>query len=269
MSFHSREIVATAFPKVKRRKESIMNNIKRLLSILYPPSCPVCGTLLVGKEREAGFCRKCMKEVVPVTEPSCKKCGKLIGDAGAEYCEDCAGGGSRHLYTQGKCLFLYDGPMRGVMYRFKYGNKRFYARSFAACAVRNHSDWIRRAGIDIILPVPMYRGKEKARGYNQAAVFAKALSEATGIPATDSILIRTVNTVPMKGLSDSARRRNLKNAFHMQSNLVQFKRVLLVDDIYTTGTTVDAAAACLLEGGADAVYCMYICAGDGRRRRIA
>lgn len=251
----------------------LMNVIgKSLLTaadLLYPPVCPACGALLTGTEKKAGFCRACRKEVIPVTEPSCKKCGKILSDPREEYCEDCAGRGKAHVFAEGRCLFVYSGPMRAVMYRFKYENRRCYAEAFAATAVRNHGRWLSARGIDEIIPVPMYGPKEKKRGYNQAAVFGRALSRATGIPFAGDTLLRVRDTPPMKGLSDAQRARNLKSAFHMKANLVQFKKILLVDDIYTTGTTVDLAAACLLEGGAEAVYCMYICAGDGRRRRKA
>ncbi len=121
-------------------------------------------------------------------------------------------------------------------------------------------DWVRRRQIGVIVPVPMYRVRERRRGYNQAAVFARRLGEELGLPVEEPVT-RIRNTVPQKTLDDIGRKHNLKNAFHLGADIVKYKKVLLVDDIYTTGSTMDAVAQVLLSAGVKDIY--YICISIG------
>ena len=107
----------------------------------------------------------------------------------------------------------------------------------------------------------MYRKKQKKRGYNQAEVFARALGRETGLPVEGRLLVRNRDTVPQKELNDRQRRQNLKNAFQLVPDIVKYRKILLVDDIYTTGSTMDEAAKTLLAAGAEQVY--YICVSIG------
>ena len=108
----------------------------------------------------------------------------------------------------------------------------------------------------------MYGPKEKKRGYNQAEVFAKALSKATGIRIADKIVRRERDTIAMKELNSTKRKKNLLKAFSLQNNVVQFRKVLIVDDIYTTGTTMDEVAKVLKEGGVDEIFGLSVCIGE-------
>ena len=238
-----------------------------LAELFYPSRCMVCNELLSSREKKYGLCAVCRPLVSVIKEPFCMKCGKKLSDDTLEYCEDCEESGQRRFFSAGRGVYLYDGVMREIMYRFKYKNKRYYAGYFARQAKSLYRRWIDEIRPDLILPVPMYRGKMKKRGYDQAQCFAKALSGVFDIPEGKDILSRNRSTLPQKGLSGAARRLNLKNAFHIRGNLIQSKRVLLVDDIYTTGSTVDAAAEALVTAGAADVCCMYICVGSGKRRR--
>ncbi len=235
--------------------------------LFYPPRCMVCGEVLSQSEKRYGLCTRCRPRVSVIREPFCMKCGKKLLDSTLEYCEDCAKSGHGRFFLAGRGVYLYDGVMREIMYRFKYKNRRYYADCFARQAYRLYHKWISDIRPDLILPVPMFRGKMKKRGYDQAVCFAKALSKVFLIPEGKDIITRVRNTLPQKGLSGAARRLNLKNAFHIRGNLVQSKKILLVDDIYTTGTTVDAVAEALRDAGAALVCCMYICVGSGKRRR--
>lgn len=244
------------------------NNITGLFAeLFYPSRCMVCQGVLSPREKKYGLCSQCKKKVSVIKEPFCLKCGKKLFDDTLEYCEDCEESRFGRFFSEGRGVYLYDGVMREVMYRFKYKNRRYYAAYFARQASRLYHRWISDIRPDLILPVPMYRGKMKKRGYDQAECFAKALSRVFDIPNGGGILSRTRSTLPQKGLSGAARRLNLKNAFHIRGNLVQSKSILLVDDIYTTGATVDAAAEALRDAGAAEVHCMYICVGNGKRRR--
>ena len=141
------------------------------------------------------------------------------------------------------------------MYRFKYSNKREYADFYAKEAVRIYGDWIRRKQIEAIVPVPMYRLKEKGRGYNQAAVFARTLGEKMNLPVEKRMVKRIRNTTPQK--------INLKKAFQLVPNIVKYRKILIVDDIYTTGSTIDAVAEVLLQAGVDEIYFLCISIGEG------
>ncbi len=160
--------------------------------------------------------------------------------------------------TQAKSLYIYRGVIKHTMYKFKYSNKREYARFFAQQAVEHLGWWL---GADVIIPVPMYEPKRKARGYNQAESFAEELSKLTGIPVDKKIIKRVKDTTPQKELNPIERKNNLKNAFQTQQNSVQYSHALIVDDIYTTGSTAEAVAKELIKTGVRQVYVLTVCIG--------
>lgn len=149
------------------------------------------------------------------------------------------------------------------MYRFKYKNKREYADYYAEEAAGLYEKWVRMHGIEAIVPIPMYDAKKRARGYNQAEVFAKKLGAQLGIPVDCRLIKRVKNTIPQKELNDRQRKDNLKGAFQLRTNIVKYKKLLLVDDIYTTGSTIDAAAETLQAAGVEHIYFICICIGEG------
>ena len=172
---------------------------------------------------------------------------------------DC--GKRRHAYCQGKAVFVYQGNIRQSMYRFKYANRREYAAYYAREAAALYQDWVFKNQIEVIVPVPMYRWKKRRRGYNQAETFARALGRELGLPVDAGLVRRVRNTVPQKELNGGQRAANLKNAFQLAADIVKYKKILLVDDIYTTGTTIDTVSEVLLKGGAERIY--YICVSIG------
>lgn len=194
-------------------------------------------------------------------EPVCKKCGKSIADERREFCTDC--GKKKHFYRQGKAVFVYEGKIKNSMYRFKYANKREYAAFYAEEAALLYGDWVREKQIEVIVPVPMYFWKKRRRGYNQAEVFAKQLGKKLKIPVDRGLVKRIRNTVPQKELNDVQRKSNLKNAFQLASDIVKYKQILLVDDIYTTGSTIDEISGVLLNAGVKNIYYICISIGSG------
>ena len=124
-----------------------------------------------------------------------------------------------------------------------------------------YQDWVFKNQIEVIVPVPMYRWKKRRRGYNQAETFARALGRELGLPVDAGLVRRVRNTVPQKELNGGQRAANLKNAFQLAADIVKYKKILLVDDIYTTGTTIDTVSEVLLKGGAERIY--YICVSIG------
>ena len=229
-----------------------------LLAIFFPRCCPVCDEVIpYGKK----ICDTCEKKVPLIKEPACKKCGKQLDNERQEYCGDC--NRKKHSFIQGKAVFSYREEMKLSMYRFKYANKREYADYFAEVAVEKYRDWIIARDIEAIVPIPMFWGKMRQRGYNQADVFAKALSRELELPVESQLVYRVKNTVPQKELNDRQRKDNLKGAFQVRTNIVKYKRVLLVDDIYTTGATINAVGEVLKTIGVEEIYFLCICIGEG------
>ena len=127
----------------------------------------------------------------------------------------------------------------------------------------NCGDIIAKWNPDVLVPVPIHASKLRVRGFNQAELIAEELGKATGIPVDTQSLERTVKTVPMKELDNVQRRKNLENAFKVAQNIVKYKKVLIVDDIYTTGATLDACATILKSAGVAEVYGLSLCIGNG------
>lgn len=233
-----------------------------LLSVFFPPRCPVCDEVLFpGTE----ICGDCSRKIKLIREPVCKKCGKPLTDEREEYCGDCSGYSHRkqHLYTQGRAVFVFEGAIRGSMYRFKYGGRQEYAAFYAKAAAEQYGAWLKKKGVEAVVPIPMYSRKKRLRGYNQAEVFAKALGRELQIPTDCGMVKRIRNTIPQKELSGEERVHNVKNAFQFAEDIVKYKQIVLVDDIYTTGSTMDAVAEVLLAAGVRRIYYICISIGEG------
>ena len=231
---------------------------QNFLSLMYPLRCPVCDGI---PEFGESICPACEKKLVFIREPFCMKCGKPLEDGRTEFCYDCTV--KKHAFESGRALFVYQGIVKDSLYRFKYQNKREYACFYAQCTFRQYGRWIRRMGIEAVIPIPLHKRRMRERGYNQAGLYAKYLGKELGLPVEDDFLIRVRYTTPQKELNENQRKNNLKKAFKCQRNVVQFKKILLVDDIFTTGSTMDAAAEALMSTGIQKVYFSCISIGRG------
>lgn len=233
----------------------------RAVTLVFPKRCPGCHEILENlfTEEQKNFCPDCQKKIHLIKQPVCLRCGKQLRDETKEFCGDCRK--EKREFLQGKAVYRYSGPMKEAMYRFKYSNCRAYAGSFADDTVLRYTDWIQTIQPDAIIPIPMYPGKKRRRGYNQAEVFARELSRRWQIPLNTKQLKRCRDTMPQKELDDAGRRENLKNAFISRENDVQLNCILLIDDIFTTGMTMNAAAKALKAAGVCKVYCLCICTG--------
>ena len=225
--------------------------------LLCPPHCVICDSIMPVGEM---ICKECRKKLPFVGGVYCMKCGKPL-ETEEEYCLDCKR--KKHYFTQGVSLWTYSPVLKKSMYRFKYSNKKYYAKYYAKEICDKYRGIIENWSPDYIIAVPLFRKKEKKRGYNQAQVLAKHIGKELAIPVEKNVVARIRNTVPQKKLNDTERQKNLKGAFKIERNVVKFKRILLVDDIFTTGSTVDEISHLLLTNGAERVYVATLCIGKG------
>ena len=210
---------------------------------------------------ENGACSACRKQLTYITGPTCFRCGKMSENEEDEYCGDCIR--LPKSYKRGYPVFLYNEIMRESIADFKYNNKREYSHFYGEEILARYNKEFKRIGFDAILPVPVHKAKKRRRGFNQAELVAKVVGKGLNIPVITDLIVRTKNTAPQKELDDKARMKNLKSAFKLVGNEVQLDRVLLVDDIYTSGATIEAISRLLVEQGTE-VYYTSICIGKGQ-----
>lgn len=246
--------------RLNTKLKTIRNTIP-VLDLIYPRRCPVCQNIVISEEMNGWICTACKKELPYVQEPSCMKCGKEIDKEEREFCGDCKR--IAKYYKKGYPVFNYRDPIKAGITALKYRNRREYAEFYSQAIWERYSEEFCSIGIDGILPVPMYPKKQRKRGYNQAELLANRLGEYLDIPVYSDVLVRITDTTPQKELNDRERINNLKKAFHIQRNDVKLEKILLVDDIYTTGATIEACTDVLLKTGVKEVYYTSICIGMG------
>lgn len=227
----------------------------RWLDLLFPPRCPFCDVVM----QVSGVCDSCMKKLVFVTDPFCMKCGKQLERAEEEYCNDCMK--TKHLFQKGRSLLVYEDLVRHSIYRYKYGKRKEYARVYGFLLKNHLEEFICQTKADCFVPVPLHKKRFRKRGYNQAKLLAKALEKQVGIPCRDDWVKRIKNTRPQKELDALTRQNNLKKAFKITGNDVKLKTIILIDDIYTTGSTIDALTQAFLSAGAREVYFITLASG--------
>lgn len=238
--------------------------IKVLLNLLYPTRCPLCGDIAVPRGSLA--CHTCHMVAPVIKEPKCMKCGKPIDSIEVEFCSDC--NRKHYHFKKGFSLWLYDERMKKSIGDFKYQNKKEYAHYYIEEIIKQYGKDIQDLDIDAMVPVPLHPSRQRDRGYNQAEVIARGLSDRLEIPLLSNLLIRKRKTLPQKQLDDKERLKNLMAAFVYQQEIGRsfpwkHKRILLIDDIYTTGSTIEACTNVLLKHGINEVYFLTLCIGRG------
>lgn len=227
-----------------------------ILDLLYPARCPVCHGIIRGR---GSACASCRKQLPYIREPKCKKCGKDIDRPEDEYCRDCQR--FFHGFDKGAAVFAYNDLMRHSISMFKYHNRREYADFYAEEMQEHCSCLLKQARPDVILPIPLHRQKKRQRGFNQTELVAKKLGRRIQVPVDTEYLIRKEKTTPQKELTRVQRKENLRKAFALSGKKREYSRVLLIDDIYTTGATMDAVSEILKENGTKYVFFLTICVG--------
>jgi ComF family protein len=221
---------------------------RMLLDQLLPPQCLSCNAVV---DAPGSLCAACFQKFTFITAPCCDRCGvpfdaPVIDDL---ICGACLK--NAPSFARARAAFVYGEDSRALMLKLKHGDRTDAAVHLAR--------WLQRAGAellasnDVLVPVPLHRWRLLMRTYNQAALLANALGKLSGKPVAVDAL-RRVKSTPSQGKRNPAeRRRNVAGAFAVTGAAVSGKRVLLVDDVLTTGATADACARCLLQAGAASV----------------
>ena len=242
---------------MNRIKNGANHILQAALDLIFPRRCAVCDEAV--DRLGYGVCKACASKIVYIRAPFCMKCGKQLKQEG-ELCTDCIK--KKHKFLQGVALYDY-GSMADSIFRFKYAGRQEYASFYGKDMYERYGRWLQAVRPDALIPVPVHASKKRLRGYNQSELIAQALSKLSGIPVNTSLVIRQKKTLPQKSLSGQERQNNLKRAFKIHRNDVKLNTIVIIDDIYTTGSTIDAMTEALMESGIQRVYFMTLAVGRG------
>ena len=226
------------------------------LDLVFPALCPVCATAL-GAGRRDPLCGGCWDAFERVAAPVCEICGlpfPTFGDvsgeaiAGPGRCGECAA--APPAFDWARAGGVYAGPLREAVQRLKFAGKPALARPLADLILEQWAPWL--PGVDVVIPVPLARAREAARGFNQAALLAERLARGLGARLELRCLARSRDTAPQTDLDTAQRRANVLGAF-TASAAVAHRDLALVDDVLTTGATVSECARVLRRAGARSV----------------
>jgi ComF family protein len=219
------------------------------LDLLFPPLCHVCRRF-IPEAGEIHICPACRELMPPIVSPLCTVCGIPFAGAGNDHvCGSCSISTSR--FDAARAAFAYEGASRDLIHSFKYRNKTHLRRPLALLTIERLAEFIVQRQPDLIMPVPLHRKKLSSRGFNQAVLIGEIFSQRLRIPLDRRNLRRVRWTEPQVNLAADERRTNVKGAFAiLESGLVKGRRVLLVDDVLTTGSTADECARVLKSAGA-------------------
>ncbi len=231
--------------------------------LLFPPRCVACHRL------GAWLCSGCLAGIQIMRPPVCAHCGIALppGDrdvgpvsthsrrAAQDFSALCARCQKAPFKLDGlrACAF-HGGPLREAIHQFKYEGLRSLAEPLGQLMSQAWSEVAPVGDFEAVVPVPLHPARQRERGYNQAALLAREFSPSLRCPVVEGELVRVKATVPQIDLSAEQRRNNVQHAFQCTNGSLAGKRVLLVDDVCTTGATLEAAAAALYQAGAASVW---------------
>lgn len=232
------------------------------IDFLFPDSvCALCGRPV--RRRYPWACSACAQRIPYVRPPVCSGCGRPIRGGERTWCRFCVQEKPPFLWAVH--LAVYEGHMQEHLHRLKFENRRTIARTLGAMLGDRVRRERRRTRPVALVPIPLHARRLRERGYNQAQLLAQAAAQILGCPVEAEALVRRKETRAQSGLGVRERARNLHKAFWVRDpSAIQGKRVILIDDIYTTGATCRAAASALLRAGAAevGVACVAVAVSD-------
>lgn len=219
------------------------------IDLVLPPRCPACGEIV---EADGGFCSACWSTLRFITAPICAGCGEPfeVPQAETARCGGCLAAPRR--FSAARAVLAYEGAARDVVLALKHADRPHLARTMAGQMARVADDWLTRDN-GAIVPVPLHRWRLWRRGYNQAALLARALSGRSMAPLLVDALERVKATSPSMGMSRTQRARNVRGAIRLAPRAraqISARHIILVDDVFTTGATAEACARVLMRAGA-------------------
>ncbi len=236
-----------------------------VLDIVFPPKCIFCNCIMPIRTKIC-ICESCEEEVPFIKGKVCNKCGQpMEASAQSDMCLDCRR--NPHEYIQGISVLEYKGKVKHTIVRLKFYGKKKYAEalgSIVANKIKSMNNW---PSFDLIVYTPLHKTSYTKRGYNQAGLIAGTISKEMGVDIGKDVLLKIRKTKSQNKLTRAQRLINIKNAFSVNNralDLVKDACILLVDDVYTTGTTVDECTRTLKKAGANKVFVVTAAIGRGR-----
>ena len=230
-----------------------------LLNLIFPPICSICQTRLNGKEKDLILCPTCRTAVKPIRPPYCPRCGlpEPSGDGAGYLCGPCLK--ERWQFEVHRSSGLYEGALKEAIHTFKYGGVFPLVRVFGDLLQPTLQTLSQDYPVDVMIPVPLHIRRLRERGFNQALLLVKELNRRIGIPYEERALKKIKDTPVQIALKKRERRKNLKGVFQAKdTETLKGKSVVLVDDVYTTGATVNECSRALLKAGAERVAVLTV-----------
>lgn len=226
-----------------------------ILDFVYPQTCPICRNPL--KREEKDICDDCWKALALLPSPYCPYCKCFLESADEivdHLCASLSRPKERRILAV-RSLGTFDDYYQKLVHRLKYNKKIHLGRRLAQKLGESISQEKDFAGCDIVIPVPLHRARQRERGFNQSEVLAEGISQAKGLPLARDILKRKKNTKDQTYLNPRQRAENVRGAFVViHPDKIGDKNVILVDDVMTTGATLNECARMLQEAGATRVF---------------
>ncbi len=231
--------------------------IPALLDFLFPPLCHICRSF-IPDAGELHICTNCRERLPLAISPLCNICGIQFTGAGNDHiCGQCITHPPH--FDCARAHLLYEGAAREMIHSFKYQHKTHLRRPLALLALEGLTDFIVEQSPDLIVPVPLHRSRLRSRGFNQALLLGNILSDRLSIPMLPNGLAKIRQTEPQIELSAEQRRSNVKGAFtSTRPTDIAGRRILLLDDVMTTGSTVDECSKELKKTGANSILVVTI-----------
>lgn len=228
--------------------------LRSFANVCFPSVCLHCNAQI--NEQELWLCGSCFDKLSFMPEQHCPRCGYPTEESECGNCIE-----NHYVFTQAKSVFLFDGPAKTLVHSLKYDGFTAIADWFANQMYMAVLKAMPMPELDYVTAIPLHRVKKRERGFNQSELIARALAAKLDKPYTNALLKRRSNTMSQTLLNGVSRRKNMKDAFLPGRKNPKGKSILIVDDVFTTGTTVNEAAIILNKQEAKTVYVLTVCHG--------
>lgn len=237
---------------------SLNETLRDITDVIFPPRCLGCAEILPNLHLQT-FCTSCREKIRFITGSHCPICGIAFFDSPApdHFCGNCLE--KKPSFGLARAVACYETLILDAIHQFKYGRDISTGSALAVFMAEFDFPDFNFTDYSIIIPVPLHIERLRERGFNQALILAKAIGKKYSIPVNFSLLKRTKSTLTQTGLDKSQREKNIRGAFTVTDNAqAKGKSIILIDDVYTTGATLNQCAKTLIKAGAGKVAALTL-----------